>query len=1533
MGKKSVIISFAFLLLAACSSSDSKNSSKFAPDVSINDGESLNPSEAGPIVSGDEGCVSSDSIAITPSEIDFKLNQINTSDSPTRECQTISVNGCQEFEVEIANSSTSGTGSNRQPEFVLENQGAVATGRIPLTSGVTKVCFQRVSPGDKTGRVQIVSRSGRFAGVIPLRGTSISPIFTVDYPTKNLLVWEKDFGNPQPDASADQNRPYPYYFGLTAVGRVNLGAAAGLVRKNEVTISVKNGGTTVKQTLDPNGSFSKDIEIPTFLAQGTNPYVPAKLHPIHFSVPIQKGDVTGTITKIVPVIRFAAPTGRVILRNANGNNIRTVAENAVINDRRITVGVLIDNLEASGPDSTHPVTLSMKLAQSEADLGRSVSIGEQNQVDLHYRDLGENPSLPACYGKFNQTGEEAAKIHCFDVNASDLNKGINVFKVSACNEYTREGHRQNAQKPECVELKTTIIVDNDKPIITFNTPNENSFFPDLNGNVEITGTIENFRERVTVTNQDGTRTEKCGSELWVNESFQQAAIPLCDNNITIRRGMSGNLQSGNSGNIRMAEFRVTLTPSGIEGRNALTQFTNVVRVAAQNNSKHLSVAVLTFQRGTSRKGDTFNSTNRTLTSGSMGANAMSNGRVIGSPVTAHISEGLLKNDQVIDTVRKILNDNLKFKDLAMGGKPKEDANGRIKIGTGTSTAETMPNILSMLHGGLAPEQVRALFDYRRRQPGATSRTFFPVNEAVDQCGNPITTAIITPKMYQYIYPGVPAADLDDIIPAWPRPASGICTVNGAANGAIDPDCDTVTEGSWDIFIDLKDNGFIDVVLSLDGKMGKINGVDRKLPAFWGHFMAYNLVNQGTTGAYQPLPGLADPLIPVMMNVGRLELRLTDMLRVVKAQRANANAGDLNPMGIETRINPTTNEEEPVLCHSANNCTNMIYVYQDRVQNSNSFATFEPYENCAELFQARFPHANMPFGCNTANGRTYPFLIDTNSPQGAALFNASGRGQSETLLTLTRDVFGYTFKNIVSCIGTQVVNPILDSTTFPYPKWVAEKDKFTDLALVVDQEDGEVAFKVQKSANDPEIVNPAFNLKPKLKDADIDVKNGGITLRLPATLGASGIPNGARPGGYSYRAPTTAFDTRNGIPAEQVEQPFLGVSIGIEEIFNAATNVLMKKGVKSLLDLFGIDKLTPPPGHDQGGLAEWTIGLDQVIFGRFDICDISNGLLSTNLPTGTLMSRVQELFGDAPGSSHWDVVLDPNQPPTLALLPPDSLRRNGTDRILQVGISNIQIKLYSWSETSPGRYEIGDEKIIHLRLDGILRLGANYNRSTRTLSLAVLPLDQQALYLSVIDGNVVLNDDEVIGDLYNVLLTNAFQNLAKTGNDYSFEIRIPDSVKQFDTVTTIRSGEPVPNEGIVIFNRTGLEDNGTCGSDKPRYADDPVRNEAMRNEARINNPLGRDPFRSRIFTERLSEVSEPAGDVEECDQQFDDLPVAAALCKVGIDDVSFGSAASANPDSNFPDLELDFVNGYINLNTNLLLSINPAAFQELTTELQ
>lgn len=1520
----SIQILMVFLLATTACVGGGASSSKGVPFVEspVADEGVFEPTTGDdPYTAPGEECQSLDTVSLSPTSIGFGL-----SEQGDVQCQTIAVNPCVTFSAEVDH------GSATTSQFVLYNQDQVeVTGRLSDQQETLSVCYKRTEVGSHSARVNVVigSASATYAYVVPLTGSTVEPLFNISTPTEGQLVWEQD-GLSTYDSTKS-------VFKIPASGTIN-SALSSIFTSTDMTIKVGESS----QTLDVSGyTFSTTLEIPD---------TPA-VYPVEFTMQTTQGP----LTKTVNVIRYSRPEASLQIRDVAGGLVSAVSPESAstTSSGLLTAGILVRNLDVSGPRSAYPVRIQLSLTRPD---GTVLNYNPKLEKDNKWIDSGtavDDILFYAAEFPFGEEGENGACTDAFDDRGitycvpmpptAELGRGANILKATLCNDYT-------TYEGACVSVTTSIVADNDVPIINITAPKENSYY-DIYGqagkSVMLTGQLQNF---VLTTSEtvDGTTKTTCKVKVWLNTSTTQAPLEICDV-ITVTSAESSETTTGNQGNIQKASFSLPLTFDGnSEGFHKLTLYTNLVYIEVVDANGHTAYLTRSFQIGSLNQ-STVRSNGAgtsTITSGQLGDVSTLTGVTEKAPIMLHVNSETLDGSNtssrnLIKALEKGLNDNVKFADLVQGYTPNDE---------GEIPADVEPN--SHLTG--LPKLMQWLADGRSDSTPNVIENFKP-SQTDNACGynTPGTCAAIMfiknlddPRLFGS---DVNKEEFWSPVVFGKRNSSGQLldrsgrTIETKANGypkkesdiekiAPNYDFDDVQQGKFKVDkLEMKNDGLLTAHITLHG--------------FKGHAVAFTTCEYGAMSF--------PPAIPIIFNIKELKLRLDDV-QLKKIQ--------LKEDGTEYFTSETDKYGNPVPENrpcSSGRCTNKLIIDESKlVVNDGSASSQSVYmsasEECTDYEVGSMGSSNStykPFGCDLHEDfveagfdENYWMLLETRNELDY-LTNNPG----PSLLVLFQEVLRDTFKDMLSCdIPKTMVNPLFDPLAFPYPEWMPENLKVESLKLAVDNAADGVTVALAEDAE-----NPAFTFDLNLKESDLLIDESGLTIKLPFALGATGvsstsissamkgrfpfdsmktspaIKSATRNNGYMYReaGDAEALENLSHIKMES-DQPHLGVSLGLEEVANSALHILLKKGLKDVVEL--IDK---DVAQDLAMQTSDTIGLDKVILGNFDICNQVD-ILSTDLPPSFLISDISQY---AQGSAlHLDLNLDKKSPPTLALLPVD-----GDDSVskIQLGISNLQIDLKNLLKEDDGTYSIGDS-IVKLRLDMILTLTMKYSPDTRRFELYISTLEETPLYISVIDRGYTYDDNLVIKSIRDTVLPplwgnfSALYTVGGDNNNPVLAVNIPDNMVALgdvETVTSADAKEDLLSEGftgMIVENYIKSGGVGSCedsGTTPPEYYSKSGRGKGKVSRGMMETILSnlgaispRDAVQNRDDSETSSTESEEEsgeeGEVVDCGghPMYTENAIVEALCPVGIADIGFASAT--------PQIHFDTKNGYVHLSAGLLVEI-------------
>lgn len=1539
-------------------------------DFNPTEGDPFNPD---PDKTGLEACVNSGTVTINTTTITYGLGQIVANGD--LECQSVSLSTCSGFAATIDATTSKSTVDDpgkpgekvQKPEFVLRDAGAEIQGKAEIVGkNSIEVCYRRLAVGHHTGRVNIVVGSSN-AFFVTLDGETLPEIFTVEQPTTNMLVYNQAV---QTDETG--KKPYSKFFNIPASGTVRVTEYASLIKKTEVFVSV-TGGLTKKVALGSDGNFSDTIEIP---------FWPAKVYPVVFSIETNRG----TLTKTIPVIRFYKPAGAVSVVNQDGNIVSVGEETSLsqsTDDIKLTAAVKISNLDASGPNQDHKAKIQLQIRKINAG-GQILSY---KGLDGNGKPLWVGTGSPEVfefykgYDPENEFGEGACPSGIQDADSTFcvplpptalLALGINRITATLCNKITDDG------LANCEKVHTFFIVDNNLPQIEILSPLEppQKTHYEMNEPIKLVGTVRNVAVMTVEDNADVNAMEKddkgkcikSSLTLWINESVDKTGIPVCVNPIDAK---DQGIYSGNKNNIKKASFTIDLTK---DYADKLKRYTNLIQLTAENYSGHQAIKVVSFQRGQFNKAKTNPSSGSNLgniISGNLGEITANKGKTKRSPVMVNISEGSLNNEQLIAVIEHWANENLHFEDLIQGYSPEEKS-GDIPDGNDEGDIDPDKNITANSHlAGVAKIMAWKNNNFENLHPNKTANAcgfvtdgtcaaiLFPKNLNDPRLFGPNlkNESFWSPVVFGKRNTKKELLDVDgEVIPTkkngWPVDPDDV--------NDIAPDYNFYDIVQGDITVDTLD-------LDKDSVTAHLT-----IHGFTGHAFAFSVCNYG--GKTFP------PAMPIIFNIKELKLRLDD-IQIKKIQ--------LDSHGDEFILEDQVGEKGTVVPENRpcinNNCTNKLIIDPKNIKLDGPADQQSIYmsasQDCSDKEVGAVyteDHYFEPFGCNlhpdfVANG--YPkynwILLETRNDSDW-LTDFPGPG----LITQLQEVLRNTIRDQIWCdMPKTLINPIIDPTAFVYPEWFPEEKRTTDLTLAVakDTKKDEVVFGLLEDLKPHE--EAVFTLKPDIKNADLIIENGGIKAKLPLEVGANNLPldKFSDKPGHMYRDPEDAGFEDVAPRAVDPDKLALSTSLNIEEVLHSALSILLKKDLRETLDLFDVDELTYPTGYTPASDPAFTIGLDKVIFGRFDICNsISSKLLTTDLSPALLFTEISNMFADSAGSTHWDINIDPNQPPTI-LLEENSGTASMDEATVALGLSNIQVNIRDFvpSKTDNNEYNIEDN-VVTLRLDGLLRIKVRYSKETRLLSLFILPLGEQVIYLSVLDPGFSYNHEDVIKTLWQTLIVAAIGKLSSVGSP-SFSILLPEKLSDFDNSCTVKTtfdqevglplvkinqcDDDINNDskeelekspafnGLVIFNHTALGENEKCESDadKPKYANhslvipgintplaDPTENLQLPDQTGPVNWLDL----ARLNPQLANALEEILGPVEN-DNKDDDKDEPRTVCleenegdndilesfyDVGIKEITF---AQDNPE-----LELDVKNGYIHLSTELNLNVCDDLFKEV-----
>ena len=891
-------------------------------------------------------------------------------------------------------------------------------------------------------------------------------------------------------------------------------------------------------------------------------------------------------------------------------------------------------------------------------------------------------------------------------------------------------------------------------------------------------------------------------------------------------------------------------------KSKLNYYTNIIEVQGESVSGHRAIGVRSFQYGIESlstfkelegkrvKGD--------LTAGQLGKvdeGCTTSSCVTRAPLMVNLAAGILEGNEAAD-IKAVVQYALNKKDSKTGLKAfsftalahgfvgntdiyknadgsvdvekdfKEQYNEHRDANPDENLEEygyflNLPNawqekfIQQALHSSSMAMKVWALTMYRQyrlvndKDPEDADKIFFkrdgdPTKEfdvSKDACGSVITSALLPLKDYQHIVDDS-LRDLIPVAPDWP------------AIAGRDLDFDNFVEGKWIVdSVDLKEDGYLDADICLvpehavaigcddneidsdgDGVMDDQDDTGYTEPALWGSVINRNLVDGGITGLEIKFLGMEgtvidDPIIPLIWSLGKLRLRFNDSIQISKTNVNGVIANRLN-------INPNKIKVENIDQTSEEDINDII---------------LEPFKGCADYYRKLYPDFSdddeLPTGCTfTGDYPTiFPVIMEVNSKYGQEVRNIlNDEGKEPYLLTIIQNELTKTVKNLLSCMDTELVNPMLGASD--YPVWTPEslQTSINQTMYVTDE---------LEISDDETATNLLANAMIDIIHSDLQIDQNGILLRLPFTLGVNDVSNPATSTGFtlgsvgslkpgslfaskSTSAATSTWTEANTTghvvrsqsalmnvssypyQADNAQQDvFASASLNLEEVANSVLYLLFKKGPMELLDVFEVEGLEKTNNFQ--------VGFDKVVMGNMDNCgELVPGLVSEISP-GILFPDVKNLFEAS--ILHLDIILDKDNPPSFYM---DTVDDTNTDGDLlaaglnmthvKLGITNLQIgvkNLYSYNDgtniTYTYEYDTSDcdvgeafdtcskpsnPEVLRLRADGVIDLKLWYNETTREVKIYIGSLTEQNLHLSVTNPGLSYDDLNIVSTLYGFFST-------------------------------------------------------------------------------------------------------------------------------------------------------------------------------------
>ena len=272
-------------------------------------------------------------------------------------------------------------------------------------------------------------------------------------------------------------------------------------------------------------------------------------------------------------------------------------------------------------------------------------------------------------------------------------------------------------------------------------------------------------------------------------------------------------------------------------------------------------------------------------------------------------------------------------------------------GVGAGGASSNPGAHADLLAGTSVEQVRAYYE----RVGVDEAGLFPVEEAVDDCGNPVVAAFIPPSQVQHAALGADPSTL----PTWPLDCG------------TDPDCNTLEIGTLDAYVSsTRPDGKFDMVINLLPD----TSTNPPAPGLFGHMIGYfpSVNNAGFTE------------VPVVVNARQFTVSLNNLWERQKAYTDLVGSRELYAFPGTERV---VFGEELIVLTAGN----------------------QP-DWCSALWAAGFTGIE-PMGCPSASG----LLLDRNPPAGADVYSTyMENGNDEANLRQIVSAFEYAMRAYAAC---------------------------------------------------------------------------------------------------------------------------------------------------------------------------------------------------------------------------------------------------------------------------------------------------------------------------------------------------------------------------------------------------------------------------------------------------------------------------------------------------------------------------------------
>lgn len=1584
-------------------------------------------------------------IAIDDSPIAFGLGEVGGI-----ECQEISIPGGLTFAAEIDD-----VGDAAEFSF-LTSSGTYSQDRSEGTGSVS-ICYLRTEVGQHTGQFKLVidanATTPTYAYVITLSGETLESFFTITAPVEGQIIDELDGRN---EGKNDDEGDWL----LTASGSVNLDLVSILDEGINTPIIITSANVKYKATISENGSFSTTIAVPqtpgiydVSFSIDTNEdsqiiktlSVVVATHP---ELEISIKDTSGVdISSGTPSDAQELVVGFKIKNlelSGSDQSMMPVAIESIAWDG-VTIGkdlaAMWYDTDASwcGKDGEAPSTAGDDYTGFDATTTYCLplsafaeDISGQHQVTATARnELGTASATFTLILDFNKpviTISSPAENELLNTDTTTLTISGTVENYAPIDSSATAPEAKSADTGSYCRIADSVESDESCP--------ESSVQLWINANTE--------KHAIYVYPQiDDAYAGLSNDDLFAK--IESESPERC-RNVDVENA-DGTTTSEKKCNLPKGSFSFQITVPDTSLNAKFNTYANLIEMRAQSLSgdrSHRTIAMRTFYTGETN-GQKFSMTasgdgkvaiamKGNLTAGSLGQIDDTTGLVVRAPLMINLTEGTAKDADLIRVLEHFLNKNVPFADVINGwiSMPTDD-DGNIDLEAdfqrqyaddtdGKNYEDFWQDldddhqkefIQQALHSNVMSQKLWALLRY---EGYGVNHGWWPVdtaymnffdrdgdaeddfNVALDSCDQVISTSFAPLKDFKYAYAH---SDYDvNMIPRdfqeWPEVAGKNLDFDDFVSGrwivqSVNFNEGTGNTGSIDI-----DACIVPSNADVDNCDDDIPYKDDLLPAIWGHFVSYNLVENGLLGQAALGLGIDDPTLPLVYSIGKLRLKLNDIIKIekVKVDGQWTNKVTIDRDGI-TQYNVAdsdvvTSETKP------GDLSGGETLHDEDAMAKNSIQIY-PYSRCRDYYQEQLDSGayqdsgegwnEIPFGCDQEDERwNYPFILETNSVQGHDLLNSPifSQGQSYYLLGVVWQGVMDTFGKMIRCADEETINPMLNADLFPYPAWVPDSSKLATSFSVVDGDDGlSVTASEDVAEGQSELLSATLDAAGSdlnINHPDDPTSTSALTVRLPFSVTINDVMNpnlflssslvslnlaktgdtaasdietanvsghlirGDKDGVTATSYPLSCADNTDCKDPEK--NVFTGISINIEELFNSAVYLLYKKGPLSLIDYFKSDDFDPDNLEIN---SNYSVGIDKVVLARFGICNSLAGALNTDLPPGILFSNIESQF-DYP-ATHWDIELDKNYPPTLAIDPIAGLEDNNQAADIKIGLTNVRISVKELETTdTDNAFQIGNE-VIQLRLDAVLSLKAIYHEDIASLYVFLDPYDDQNFHVSAVPGKggAGYDDVDVVYNLVTEIVPNLMGKMSKT---FSSELINADETAVTPTlsITFKTDGDGYMNvedfSDVTVTTNMDEVSNGSCdGLDLPIYSSEVagrtgiIESMAQNIPAAVNTPQAALTVLAEKQANRDKTVQQKSGSVLGLEKftgavtQITEInglnltgmcsengyntplsndsenPFAEALCDFGIKTLKIK-----------PSLQFDTANGYIHVSSELLLDV-------------